>query len=32
MHEVLIVLAFIGLAIAPAIIAAKPGDTESPID
>jgi len=32
MHEVLIVLAFIGLVIAPAIVVAKPSDTESPID
>lgn len=32
MHDVLIALAFIGMVVAPAIVAAKSGNSESPID
>ena len=32
MHDVLIALAFIGMVVAPAIVAAKAGGTESRID
>jgi hypothetical protein len=32
MHDVLIALAFIGMVIAPAVVAAKSGSTESKFD
>ena len=32
MHDILIALAFIGMVVAPAVVAAKSGNSESPID